>query len=86
MCTYQTELFDVPGSSAKGPNGWFGLERTMVYFDHPVHASAEHTLNIDFMSPSQGAGARVAVELTEEAARHLLAAITTALEEVPAPH
>jgi Family of unknown function (DUF6295) len=86
MCTYQTELLDVPGSSAKGPAGWFGLERAMVYFDHPVHAAAEHTLNIDFMSPSQGPGARVAVELTEESARALLAAISTALESAPPPH
>jgi hypothetical protein len=85
MCTYQTEQIDVVGSG-KGAQGWFGLERAMVYFDHPVHASAEHSLNIDFMSPSLGPSARVAVELTEESARALVAAITTALASAPAPH
>jgi uncharacterized protein DUF6295 len=85
MCTYQTELVDVTGSG-KGPRGWFGLEQAMVYFDHPVHAAAEHTLNIDFISPSIGPSARVAVELTEASARALLEAITTALASAPAPH
>ena len=34
--------------SAKGPNGgWFRVTDATVYFDHPVHAMAEHTLNID---------------------------------------
>jgi hypothetical protein len=85
MCTYQTEQIDVVGSG-KGQQGWFGLERAMVYFDHPVHALAEHTLNIDFMNPSLGASARVAVELTEASARALVEAITTALASAPAAH
>ncbi len=85
MCTYQTELVDVDGSG-KGTGGWFGLERAMVYFDHPVHASADHTLNIDFLRPSDGPGARVAVELTEDSARALVGAILTALESAPHGH
>jgi hypothetical protein len=51
-----------------------------------VHALAEHTLNIDFMNPSLGASARVAVELTEASARALVEAITTALASAPAAH
>lgn len=85
MCTYQTEQVDVVGSG-KGAEGWFGLERAMVYFDHPVHAPAEHTLNIDFISPLQGPAARVAVELTEDSARALVGAITTALASAPPAH
>jgi hypothetical protein len=85
MCTYQTEQIDVVGSG-KGAEGWFGLERAMVYFDHPVHAPADHTLNIDFLNPSRGPSARVAVELTEESARALVVAINTALASAPAPH
>ncbi len=85
MCTYQTEQIDVTGSG-KGREGWFALERAMVYFDHPVHAAAEHTLNIDFMNPSRGPSARVAVELTAESARALAEAITTSLASAPGPH
>jgi hypothetical protein len=55
-----------------------------VYFDHPVHAMAEHTLNVDIAAPSQGPSSRVALELTADAARALVAAIESALAAVPA--
>jgi len=83
MCTYTTVQAPMTGS-AKGPNGsWFRLTDAAVYFDHPVHAPAEHTLNIDLAAPAQGPAARVAIELTAESARELVAAITTALASVP---
>jgi hypothetical protein len=83
VCTYATETISVAGSG-KGPNGWFRVTDATVYFDHPVHALADHTLNIDFANPSRGADARVAVELTAESARALVAAIQTALDAAPA--
>jgi hypothetical protein len=82
MCTYLTEKIEVTGSG-KGAHGWFGLSEATVYFDHPVHAQAEHTLNIDFLNPGQGPSARVAVELTAESARALAKAIGAALDSVP---
>jgi hypothetical protein len=82
MCTYLTEKVAVTGSG-KGPDGWFRLTEATVYFDHPVHAPAEHTVNIDFRNPGQGPGARVAVELTAESARELAAAIEATLAAVP---
>ena len=54
-----------------------------VYFDHPVHARADHTLNIDLINPARGAGARVAVELDPASARALAEAILDTLESVP---
>jgi hypothetical protein len=78
MCTYVTEAVPVSGSG-KGPAGWFRLTDASVYFDHPVHAPAEHTLNIDFLDPAAGPAARVAVELTADSARELAAAITRTL-------
>ena len=79
MCTYATARCAVDGS-AKGPGGaWFHVTDATVYFDHPVHAMAEHTLNIDLADPAAGPGARVAVELTAESARGLVAAIQEAL-------
>lgn len=84
MCTYATFRTAVEGS-AKGPgSSWFGVTDATVYFDHPVHAQAEHTLNIDLTDPSRGPSARVAVELTASAARELIAAITAALDSAPA--
>lgn len=83
MCTYNTEKVEISGSG-KGAQGWFTLTDATVYFDHPVHAMAEHTLNIDFRNPAQGPAARVAVELTAESARALAAAIEAALAAVPA--
>lgn len=82
MCTYTTEKIDITGSG-KGAAGWFALSDATVYFDHPVHAMAEHTLNIDFRNPAKGPAARVAVELTAESARALITAIEAALAAVP---
>ena len=82
MCTYHTEKVDLAGSG-KGAAGWFPLTEATVYFDHPQHAPADHTLNIDFRNPGQGPSARVAVELTAESARALAAAIETALAAAP---
>ena len=83
MCTYATVHADIDGS-AKGPGGaWFHVTDATVYFDHPVHALAEHTLNIDFADHSKGPGARVAVELTTRSARELVLAIESALASAP---
>jgi hypothetical protein len=84
MCTYATFSTSLDGS-AKGPNGaWFRVTDASVYFDHPVHALAEHTLNIDVAAPADGPAARVALELTASAARELVAAIQQALDSAPA--
>jgi hypothetical protein len=84
MCTYATVNTRLEGS-AKGPDSsWFRLTDGTIYFDHPVHAMAEHTLNIDFSAPAKGPGARVAVELTAASARELVAAIEAALASAPA--
>ena len=83
MCTYLTEQVELHGS-AKGPHGWFSATTASVYYDHPVHAPAGHTLNIDVMAPADGPSARVALELTAESALALAAAIRAALAAVPA--
>ena len=83
MCTYATVHTEIEGS-AKGPDSkWFRLTNGTVYFDHPVHVMAEHTLNIDLADPSKGPSARVAVELTAASARELVAAIEEALASAP---
>jgi hypothetical protein len=83
MCTYTTERIELRGS-AKGAHGWFSATTASVYYDHPVHASAAHTLNIDVLAAADGPSARVALELTAESALALADAIRAALAAVPA--
>jgi hypothetical protein len=82
MCTYQNVSATLSGSG-KGSSGWFALSEANVYFDHPVHAMAEHTLNVDFLNRALGPDARVAVELEAGSARELAHAILAALDSVP---
>ena len=57
-----------------------GLFCMRTRFDAPF----EHALNIDFVNESLGPGARVAVELSAEAARALVATISAVLERADA--
>ena len=82
MCTYQTETLAVAGSG-KGPGGWLRVTDASVDVDHPVHAMAGHTLNIDLRDPAKGPAARVALELHPGAARELAEAILRSLDAVP---
>ena len=79
MCTMIVEQTKIEGSG-KGLNGWFPLKEANVSYDHPFNAPLEHALNIDFVNEAQGPGARVAVELSAEAARALVATIQAVLE------
>jgi hypothetical protein len=82
MCTYRTTHVSVQGSG-KGADGWFAVSDATVYFDHPVHASPEHSLNLDLLNPARGPSARVALELDPVSARALAHAILETLESVP---
>ena len=83
MCTMIVEKVKIDGSG-KGVNGWFKLEQANVSYDHPFDAPYEHALNIDFVNESQGIGARVAVELSEQAARELVKTILQVLDQAEA--
>jgi len=80
MCTMIVEKIKVDGSG-KGTSGWFKLEQANVSYDHPFDASMEHALNIDFVNESMGPSARVAVELSEQAARELVKTILAVLDQ-----
>jgi hypothetical protein len=67
--------------SGKGRSGWFAVNQANVSYDHPFNAPFEHALNIDFVNEGQGPGARVAVELSAEAARSLVQTIQAVLAE-----
>ena len=80
MCTMIVEKVKIDGSG-KGVNGWFKLEQANVSYDHPFDAPYEHALNIDFVNEAQGLGARVAVVLSEKAARELVKTILQVLDQ-----
>jgi hypothetical protein len=77
MIVHQAQI----AGCGKGHQGWFDVNQVNVTYDHPFHAPMEHALNIDFVNEAQGPGARVAVELTPEAARELVKAIMRTLQE-----
>ena len=80
MCTMIVEKVKIEGSG-KGTQGWFPLQQANVSYDHPFDAPYEHALNIDFVNETQGPSARVAVELSESAARELVRTILAVLDQ-----
>jgi len=80
MCTMIVEKTRIEGSG-KGTNGWFKLNGANISYDHPFNAPFEHALNIDFVNESLGPSARVAVELSEQAARELVKTIQSVLDK-----
>lgn len=83
MCTMITQQVKIEGSG-KGAGGWFVLREANVSYDHPFEAPFEHALNLDFVNEAQGPGARVAVELSLDAARALVKTINEVLERAEA--
>ncbi len=83
MCSYITEKTAIMGS-AKGRKGWMSVDTAVIYYDHPTHAPLDHALNIDFVDSRSHE--RVAVELSADSARELVARITAALDSGDAIH
>ena len=83
MCTMIVEQIKIDGSG-KGQQGWFPLQGASVSYDHPFNAPLEHALNIDFVNEGMGPGARVAVELSAEAALALVETIQAVLAQADA--
>ena len=79
MCTSIVEIVAADGAG-KGEDGeWFRLTHSVVSYDHPHHALLEEAITIDFVNRALGPGARVAVELTLEAAKELSGALSRAI-------
>ena len=83
MCTMISQQAQIDGCG-KGASGWFNLKEVDVSYDHPFNAPFEHALNLDFVNESDGPSARVAVELSVEAARALVATIQAVLARAEA--
>ena len=83
MCKMIVQKIEIDGFG-KGTKGWFDVNQANVSYDHPFHAPLEHALNIDFVNEAQGPGARVAVELSVDAAKSLVETIMAVLDEAEA--
>ena len=78
MCTYLTLTTTVSGSGMAG-DGWFPVDRAVVYLDHPQDAPLDHALCIDVSAgdPTR----RVSVELDAASARRLAETILATLDD-----
>lgn len=83
MCTTILNRAAIEGSG-KGQKGWFKISGLNVSYDHPYHSPLEHAMTIDFVNEAEGPGARVAVELSLESARHLVECVQAVLAEADA--
>jgi uncharacterized protein DUF6295 len=83
MCTMIAHQAKIQGRGKSGQD-WFELREANVSYDHPYDMPLEHALNIDFVNETAGPGARVAVELSVEAARKLVQTIETVLAQADA--
>src|SRR3989449_6462252 len=80
MCTMIAHQVKIEGRGKTGPE-WFEVREANVSYDHPYDLPLEHALNIDFVNEAAGPGARVAVELSVEAARQLVKTIQAVLDQ-----
>ena len=80
MCTMIAHQVKIQGRGKNGPE-WFEVCEANVSYDHPYDLTLEHALNIDFVNEALGPGARVAVELSVEAARQLVKTVEAVLAQ-----
>ena len=80
MCTMIAQQVKITGRGKNGPE-WFDVREANVSYDHPYDLPLEHALNIDFVNEALGPGARVAVELSVDAARQLVNTIQAVLTQ-----
>jgi hypothetical protein len=79
MCSYIVEKTDVTGS-AKAAGSWAPITGAVVSVDHPFHATLDHALIVDFVRQGRPVSERVALELSVESARELIACMQSALD------
>jgi hypothetical protein len=70
--------------TGKGAAGWFPLTQVNVGYDHATHGDDEHALLVDFVNPSMGLSARVAVELDIASGKALIEQLQAAIEQAEA--
>jgi len=79
MCSYVVEKTALSGS-AKAAGTWTPITNAVVAVDHPYHATLDHALIVDFVNAGRPVSERVALELSVDSARDLIACMQTALD------
>ena len=83
MCT-NIALQSIVTGSGKGATGWFPISQANVGYDHATHSQFDHALLLDFVNPSLGTGARVAVEMDIASGKALITQLQAAIDEAAA--
>ena len=83
MCTSQTESVSLE-AHGRGIPEWTRLSSAVVYYDHPVRATSDHAVVLDFRNEDGPLSSRLVVELTAQSAARLARAIDRVLETDPA--
>jgi hypothetical protein len=79
MCTRIAMNAPITGGG-KGPKDWFPVTMVSVGYDHTAfYVQDEHALLLDFLNPSLGPTARVALEMDVESGRALIAQLQAAI-------
>jgi hypothetical protein len=78
MCTSIVEITPVEGMAKLG-EGWFGLAKAVVAYDHARHAALGDVITLDFVNVALGPSARAGVEISLESAKALRAALDRAI-------
>ena len=79
MCTMINEIARIDGVG-RGADGWFQVTQASIGYDHATHTQAEHALLLDFVNPSLGAGARIALEMNLASGKALVETLQAAIE------
>jgi hypothetical protein len=78
MCTMINQIAAIEGVG-RGASGWFEVTQASIGFDHATHTQAEHALLLDFVNPSLGAGARIALEMNLASGKALVETLQAAI-------
>jgi hypothetical protein len=79
MCSYIVEKAALTGS-AKAAGTWGRITNAVVAVDHPSHATLDHALIVDLVNAGRPVSERIALELSVESARDLIACMQSALD------
>jgi hypothetical protein len=84
MCTMINVSTAIRGAGKGEQGSWFPVNQANVGFDHATHTQAEHALLLDFVNPSLGLGARVALEMDLASGKALIQSLQSAIEAAEA--
>lgn len=71
MCTMIATSARIHGS-AKGAQGWGGVDQVVIAYDHATRTWTEHAVRLDFRDSGARGGDQVAIEMDLDSGKALL--------------